>query len=411
MPSITRRTAIGLGITAFAARKALSAPSLEESFRAAAEQFKIPKAAAMVATKDKVLARLSYGTRDAVSAVPAGTQSIFSIASMTKAITSAAAMQLVEQGRLNLDDAASKVLPELANLPVLEGFDSGGAPQLSKARYEVTLRQLLSHTAGFAYDIWDPAVRRYNNPEPGSPARPKMLYLLTKSGTRWEYGTNVDWVGRMVEAVSKQSLEAYFQDHIFKPLGMNDTSFILPPAKFDRLVSGGQRLDSGELKESERVQPPPPKAYNGGGGLYSTAEDYIRFTQMFLRRGQSEGGVRILKESTVAAMASNQIGELSAGKMRTSNSSLSSDVDFHPGVEDRFGLAFLINTKGYDGGRAAGSLAWAGLFNTFYWIDPKSGISAVILMQFLPFCDTRAVGMLRSFERAVYTSLSNLTRS
>jgi CubicO group peptidase (beta-lactamase class C family) len=298
---------------------------------------------------------------------------------------------------LELDLPADNYLPALRDLPILEGFDDVGKPRFSTARYAVTLRQLLAHTAGFGYGWNHPLVFKL-----GAFEKP---FLVNKPGTQWHYGTNIDWVGRIVEAVSKQTLEAYFQQHIFQPLGMKDTSFILAPKKFDRFKGFYQRDAAGVLSENPRGQPPVPASFNGGGGLLSTADDYIRFTQMILRRGLAADGTRILQARTVEAMSSNQTGELEAGKIRSTTLSRSRDVDFHTGHSDRFGLGFLINPKPYDGGRSAGSLAWAGLYNTFYWIDPKRGISAVLMMNFLPFCDDAAIGMLRDFERSVYTHL------
>jgi CubicO group peptidase (beta-lactamase class C family) len=286
-------------------------------------------------------------------------------------------------------------------LKVLEGFDKTGNPVLRAATKPVTLRRLLTHTAGFAYDTWDGNLLRYN--QRGAKGVPP---LMSEPGTRWEYGTNLDWTGRLVETVSGQTLEAYFRRNICAPLGMLDTGFILPTEKFDRLVSSYQRQSDGSLKEGPRTPPPvPPKSFNGGGGLYSTAGDYVRFMQMILRRGRSSDRQQILRAETVDMMTSNQIGELSAGKMKSVRPERSSDVDFHPGFSDKFGFGFLINTVAYEGGRSAGSLAWAGLENTFYWIDPRRELCAVLLMQFLPFCDTEAMGVLRDFERAVYGSL------
>jgi methyl acetate hydrolase len=221
-----------------------------------------------------------------------------------------------------------------------------------------------------------------------------------------QYGTSLDWTGRLVEAVSGQTLEQYFQANILKPLGMNDTSFIVAPEKFERLVSVYNHQSDGSLKETPRVQPPPPKFYNGGGGLSSTAPDYIRFTQMILRRGRGSGSEMILQPKTVDQMASNQIGAIRAGILKTQRPNISADVDFHPGATDKFGLGFLINETAYEGGRSAGSLAWAGVYNTFYWIDPQRRLCAVLMMQFLPFVDSQAVGMLQDFEHAVYASLS-----
>jgi methyl acetate hydrolase len=374
MRTINRRSAVALGVGA--------------AFSAPAERHKVPVAVAMVADKDRILQQSKVGADE---------NSIFLIASMTKAITSAAAMQLVEKGSLELDAPAHNYLPALRDLPILEGVDDAGKPRFSTTRYAVTLRQLLAHTAGFGYPWNHPLVLKL-----GAFDKP---YLVNKPGTKWHYGTNIDWVGRIVEAVSKQTLEAYFLQHIFQPLGMKDTSFLLPPEKFDRFLGFYQRDAAGVLRENPRVQPPVPTSFNGGGGLLSTAADYIRFTQMILRRGLAADGTRVLQARTVKAMSSNQTGELEAGKIRSTMLSRSRDVDFHTGHSDRFGLGFLINPKPYDGGRSAGSLAWAGLYNTFYWIDPKRGISAVLMMNFLPFCDDAAMAMLREFERSVYTQL------
>ena len=208
-----------------------------------------------------------------------------------------------------------------------------------------------------------------------------------------------------MEKISGMSLEDYFQAHIFKALDMHDTSFIVSAAKFDRLVSTWQRQDNGTLVQQARKQPPPPKEFNGGGGLSSTTADYVRFMQMILHKGRGPDGTRLLRSETVDRMEVNQIGPLTAGKMKSFRPRYSSDVDIQPEHSEKWGLGFLINTDPYEGGRSAGSLAWAGIFNTFYWIDPKKSICGVIMMQFLPFVDSEAVGLLGDFERAVYRSL------
>lgn len=225
---------------------------------------------------------------------------------------------------------------------------------------------------------------------------------MFEPGARWQYGQGVDWAGRLVEAVSGLTLEDYFQQKIFQPLGMTDTSFILPEAKFPRLAGMYSRVANGPLEPVERKLPAPPKAFNGGGGLYSTAADYVRFMQMILNRGAGPNRQRVLKAATVRSMARNQIGTSPAGKMRSFKPLVSADVDIQPGHAEQWGLGFLINPVPYAGGRAARSLAWAGLFNTFYWIDPKRDRCGVILMQFLPFVDKEAVGLLDEFERSVY---------
>ncbi|MEO8130187.1 MAG: serine hydrolase domain-containing protein, partial [Bryobacteraceae bacterium] len=198
------------------------------------------------------------------------------------------------------------------------------------------------------------------------------------------------------------SLEDYFQAKILGPLEMRDTSYIMPEAKFDRLVSSYRRQPDGSLKQSTRALPKPPKEFNGGGGLYSTVGDYVRFMQMILGMGRGNNGARILQAKTVEKMTINQIGELTAGKMKSYQPQASSDVDIQPGFTEKWGLGFLINTTAYPGGRSAGSLAWAGIANTYYWIDPKKSRCGVLMMQYYPFVDSEAVGLLGDFERAVY---------
>jgi methyl acetate hydrolase len=371
-------------------------------------QHKIPLAVAMACTSSKTTYSGAFGKRDLASSVDVNADSIFGIASMTKPVTSVAAMQLVEQGKLKLDVPASTYLPELGKLDVLHGFDpKTGKPILKPATKPVTLRTLLTHTSGFCYDTWFADMLRWekesgNNFPLGTVA--PLTPLMFEPGSRWQYGTSADWSGRLVETVSGLTLEQYFQKNILEPLGMHDTSFLLPATKFDRLVAVSNRQPGGALKENPRTQPQPPKAFNGGGGLYSTASDYVRFMQMILRRGQGPKNEQILQAKTVDMMATNQIGSLSAGKLKTARPEISSDVDFHPGIRDGWGLGFLINSKRYDGARSAGSLAWAGIWNTYFWIDPRKGVAGVIMMQFLPFADKDGVAVLGDFERAVYAA-------
>jgi CubicO group peptidase (beta-lactamase class C family) len=361
----------------------------------------------MVASSDKILYSGAFGKRDAASGVAVQPDSIFQIASMTKAITSAAAMQLVERGKLKLDEPVARHLPELGKLDVLEGFDAAGKPVLRPARKPVTLRHLLTHTSGFAYPNWCEEMFKYTQatqPLPPGVVAP-LVPLAFEPGTRWQYGYSTDWTGRLVETVSGLNLEQYFQRNILQPLGMKDTSFIFPAEKFDRLVSQSRRQNGGPLQEVPRAIPPKPAAFNGGGGLTSTAPDYVKFMQMILRYGRSGVRDEILTAKSVEAMSVNQIGGLRAGILKTFQPNISSDVDVHPGEVDKWGLGFLINQVAYPGGRSAGSLAWAGIYNTFYWIDPSRGICGVIMMQFLPFVDREAVGLLGDFERSVYANI------
>jgi len=411
MPNVSRRhfsaALLALGAQAYRLRGA-TAGNISDTLRASLGRHKIPACVAMAATANKITYTGTFGQRDSTSGIPVTPESIFMIASMTKPVTSVAAMQLVEKGKLKLNEPASTYMKELGSLQVLHGFDpKTGKPILKPATRPVTLRTLLTHTSGFVYDTWFADMLRWEketgNAYPLGTVAP-LTPLMFEPGSRWQYGTSADWSGRLVETVSGLTLEDYFQKNILQPLGMRDTSFLVAPQKFDRLVSEYMRQPDGMLKENPRVLPPHPKMYNGGGGLYSTAPDYIRFTQMFLRRGKAVDGAVILKPETVDMMATNQIGALSAGKLKTARPAISSDVDFHPGFKDGFGFGFLINSKAYDGGRSAGSLAWAGVANTYFWIDPHKGMSGVIMMQFLPFADKEAIAVLGDFEHSVYAS-------
>jgi CubicO group peptidase (beta-lactamase class C family) len=407
MHPLNRREFAGATLAASAATSRLRAAeaTIGDTLRDGIATRKIPAVAAMAVSRGRTIFEGAYGVRDD-SGAPVRPDSIFAIASMTKAITTVAALQLVEAGNVKLDEPVAVYLPKLKNPRVLHGFTPSGAPILKPAKVPITLKHLLTHTSGLCYDTWDGQMFRYTStvkdyPPPGP--------LMFEPGARWQYGTGIDWAGRLVEAVSGMSLEDYFQAKIFRPLEMADTGFILPEAKFGRLVSAWQRTDSGELKQNPRKPPAPPTAFNGGGGLYSTTADYVRFMQMILGKGAAANGVQILSARTVESMELNQIGALSAGKMKSYRPDNSSDVDIQPGFDEKWGLGFLINTTPYPGGRSAGSLAWAGIWNTYYWIDPARAVCAVIMMQYLPFVDREAVGLLADFERAVYRSLSAKT--
>lgn len=334
--------------------------------------------------------------------------SVFRIASMTKAVTATAAMQLVEQGLLSLDQPARDVLPVLADTQVLDGFDSAGAPVLRAPRGDITLRNLLTHTAGFVYDTWNAAMFRYAELTGLPAARTGRLAALKAPlgfdpGTRWEYGINIDVAGRMVEVASGMNLEAYMQRHIFGPLGMADTSFIQRPEWQPRLAAVHARQADGALKPLDiPVQSDEREFFPGGGGLFSTAPDYLRFLQALIK-----GGEPILKPETVALMGQNHIGALDVQPMRSQIPRLSNDVELFPGMVKKWGLSFLINTEAGPAGRSAGSLAWAGLNNTYYWLDPAKRVAGVLMTQVLPFADADVLKALDDFEAAVYETIKS----
>ena len=405
MPVISRRAFIAG--TAGTASSILYAQAVNEQvdevLRSGIARRKIPAAVGSIADRRKTLYAGAFGVRDE-SGVPVRVESIFRIASMTKPVTTVAALQLVEQGKVSLSEPAAKHLRQLANLEVVEGFDASGKPILQPARTPVTVHHLLTQTSGFCYSIWDERMSRYSAAKVENPPT-KPGPLMFEPGTQWKYGQGTAWAARLVEAITGDTLEDYFQKNILRPLGMLDTSYIFPEAKFDRLVGVYQRDVSGELKPNARRMPSRPTTFNGDGGLFSTAADYVRFMQMILNRGAGPDGARILKPQTVESMLRNQIGGLSAGKMQSFDPRSSADVDFQPGHTEKWGFGFLINTSPYAGGRSEGSGAWGGMNNTFFWIDPKRDRCGVLLMQYLPFVDKEAVGLLSDFERVAYRYL------
>lgn len=322
---------------------------------------------------------------------------------MTKAITSVACMQLVEQGRIGLHQALGAVIPKLANPQVIAGFDAEERPILRPARREITLHDLLTHTAGFVYEMWNPEIGRYLRAT-GKPGMATGLVaalevpLAFDPGERWEYGIGTDWAGKVVEAVSGQTLGAYFDEHIFGPLGMTSTQFGAPVT--ERLVTVHNRDSAGGLRPGSSGRIGRPELQSGGGGLFSTGPDYLRFLAALLR-----GGGPVLRPETVALMGQNQIGALDVSRMESVMPPVSNTVDFFPGMVKGWGYGFVINTEAGPAGRSANSLAWAGLPNCYYWLDPARHVAGLTMMQILPFADPGALAVLEGFESALYAGL------
>jgi CubicO group peptidase (beta-lactamase class C family) len=382
---------------------------IDAALRAAVDAKEVPGVVAMAATDKGVMYEGAFGTRDLGKGPAMTRDTVFRIASMTKAVTCVAAMQLVEQGKLKLEEPVPDIDAALSAPQVLEGFDAAGAPKLRPAKRPITLRHLLTHTAGFSYETWDANTVRYvkatgmPSTVTGKVAALRMP-LAFDPGDRWEYGVNIDWVGRIVESVSGKPIDVYFRDHVFAPLGMKDSGFVTSPEQRARQASVHQRKPDGSLDPQPLETPFTPEFYAGGGGLYSTAPDYLAFVQMLLNEG-SFNGARILKPETVALMGKNHIGDIEAGILKTTMPQRSADVDFFPGISLKWGLGYMINMAPGPNGRSAGSLTWAGLFNSYYWIDPARRVTGVILTQILPFADPRAVKLYGQFERGVYDAL------
>ena len=383
--------------------------SIDTSFRQAVESKAMPGIVAVAATDKGILYEGAFGKRELGKDAPMTRDTVVWIASMTKAITATAAMQFVEKGKLSLERPASEVVPELAAVKVLEGFDAGGKPRLRAPKRPITLRHLLTHTAGFAYEIWASEIVQYQaaTGTPGITTCTNAALttpLLFDPGDRWAYGINLDWVGKMVEAVSGQKLDRYFQENIFGPLGMTDTSFKLSASQRARLASVHQRGADAALTPIEFGLPQEPEFLMGGGGLYGTASDYLAFALMIMKGGSSKGG-QLLRPETVALMAQNHIGALEVGVFKSAIPALSNDIELFPGMSKKWGLSFLINGAQAPTGRTAGSLAWAGLANTYFWIDRTKRVCGVFLSQLLPFYDRTAIDLLVKFETEVYRAL------
>jgi methyl acetate hydrolase len=403
--------ATSVGATTFGRANAQGgAARIDGVLRQAVDARDVPGVVAMAATDKGVLYEGAFGARELDKGPAMTLDTVFRIASMTKAIASVAVMQLVEQGKLKLEEPVPNIDPALASPQVLEGFDASGAPKLRPAKRPITLRHLLTHTAGFSYDIWDANTGRYVKAS-GMPARAtgKVASIRTPlsfdPGDKWEYGVNIDWVGRLVEATSGQPLDAYFRDKIFSPVGMKDSGYVTSAEQRARQARVHARQADGVLVPQPLEAPPvAAEFWSAGGPLYSTARDYLVFLQMLLNGG-SLNGVRVLRPETVADMAKNHTGDIPAGVLKTQMPALSNDVDFFPGAQIRWGLGYMLNLQAGPNGRSAGTVSWGGIFNTYYWLDPAKRVTGLIMTQILPFADQRAVKLYGQFERGVYDTL------
>ncbi|MEK9722478.1 MAG: serine hydrolase domain-containing protein [Rhodospirillaceae bacterium] len=341
---------------------------------------------------------------------PLQPDTVYWLHSMTKPITAGGVMQLVEQGRIGLDDDCGALVPALANPNVLEGFDADGQPIMRPAWGAITLRRLLTHTAGFVYDNWNPMQRAwmektgtqridfYTDPAKCPP-------LGFDPGARWEYGINIDWAGKVLEAVTGETLEHYLRTKVLEPLGMASTGYVLTASMRERL-SGVHRRDAAGTIHADVLEvpdPQDPRTFTGGGQMFGTVSDYARFMRMILNEGELDG-VRVLAADTVRSMAQNHMGDILVGTMPAAIPEHTCPFDLYPGVPKQWGLSFMINMEDLPGRRRAGSLAWGGLRNTYFWIDPKSGIAAAFFTQMLPFVDPKTVAVFDDFERAVYAT-------
>jgi len=380
---------------------------VDEVLQSAVARGDVPGVVALAARADGVFYEGAAGKRAADAGDPITPDTMLRIASMTKMVTTTAALQLSEQGRLDLDAPVDTYRPEFADLQVLEGFDDS-TPRLLPPRSRATVRQLMTHTAGLAYWIFNRDIDRYEqitgtpNILPGTVGVFRSP-LASDPGTRFEYGINIDWLGRVIEAVSGQPLDVYIQANITGPLGMASTTAKMTAAQRANSTPVHVRADDGSWVVTDIDWAQEPEYWGGGHFLYSTPRDYLRFQRMLLGGGSFEG-VQILRSATVEDAFRNHIGALNwPPSQPTAHPELSAQVDLGPNL--KWGLGLLLNEDQAPGMRAPFSGAWAGLFNTHFWVDPKSGVTGSIFSQVLPFADPPALQMYIDYEAALYASL------
>jgi methyl acetate hydrolase len=381
---------------------------LERAVRAEAP---VAGVVAMVTDRDGTVYEGAAGSRRLGGEQAMTTDTVFALFSTTKAVTATAVLQLVEEGRLDLDAPARSYVPEIGDLKVLDGFDADGAPRTRDPARDITTRHLLTHTAGFGYDFFNEHYNRLAT-DHGQPsiitATNACLQtpLLFDPGERWEYGSNIDWAGHVVEGVTGERLGDVFAARIFQPLGIEETSFELDDRLRARAATMHARGEDGSLTPMDDFElPQPPEKHMGGHGLYGTVGDYMRFIRMWLDDGRGEHGV-VLRPDTVRMAVQNHLGDLKVTMLPGVIPSLSNDAEFFPGLSKSWSLPFMVNDEQAPTGRPAGGLGWAGLANLFYWVDRENGYGGFWATQILPFGDATSFGGYLEFETALYSSLA-----
>jgi methyl acetate hydrolase len=391
----------GGGMTALESRR------IDELLERGVASGAVPGVAAVVVSRDGVLYDGAAGRRSVEDPTPVTSDTMFRNASLTKALASVGALQLVEQGRLRLEQPVASILPDFGDLQVLEGFD-GDRPRLRPPASQATIGQLFNHTAGHGYWFSNEDLLRYHavtgTPNVLSGAKASIYTpLLFDPGTEWQYGVGTDWLGLAIEAVSGQGLDAYLAEHVFEPLGMSDTTFSPIVEQRARLMPVHARTVDGSLVLSGFELPASPEIRMAGTSSYGTSTDYGRFMSMLLAEG-TYGGARILRSETVELAFTDHLGGIALPEvMRSSVPELLNDVPSLP-VPQGWGLGFHLVQEDLEGMRRAGTGDWAGLFNTYFWVDRRSGVGAALFTQVLPFFDQRVIELLVGFEQAVYAN-------
>jgi len=390
------------------ARKPLSKQRLDDVLaRATQGADRVPGVVAMITDREGNIYEGAAGERTLGHGEPMTLDTTFALFSTTKAITGTAVLQCVEEGLLDLDAPAATYVPDIGELKVLDGFDAGGNPVLREPKRDITTRMLLLHTAGFGYDFFNESYNRLSQ-EHGQPSvitcskAALTTPLLFDPGEKWEYGTNIDWAGQVVESIRGQRLGDVMRQRIFEPLEMADTAFTMSPSMKDRLAPIHQRESDGSLTPLIGFElPAEPEVHMGGHGLHGTVGDYMKFIRMWLNDGAGTSG-RVLSSETVAAAVQNGLEGQHVGLLPGVLPTLSNDAEFFPGVPKGWAYSFMTNEEVAPTGRPAGSLAWAGLANLYYWIDRQTGVGGFWATQILPFADAGSINGYLEFETAVY---------
>lgn len=387
---------------------AITGTRVDEVLRTAVESGTLPHVVATAADADGPIYEGAFGPKAVGKPEPVTVDTLYRIASMTKMVTTVAALQLVERGELDLDEAVPKYRPEFADLKVLDGWD-GDEPRLRDPRAFATVRQLVTHTSGLGYWFWNADLVRWEakTGTGNTLAGTKDAFtapLVAEPGTRVEYGTNTDWLGLVVEAVSGQPLDAYFDEHILGPLGMAQTTFHPTEQQRENLVAVHLHDEQTGAWNATTVDwSTAPDWWAGGHGLYCPPSEYLRFQRMLLSNGTLEGS-KILEATTVEDAFANQIGDLDwPAAIATAEPATTADFNAGPGY--KFGFGLLRNTADIPGMRRAGSGAWAGIFNTHFWVDRTAGVTGAVYTQTLPFVEPEVFQVYADFERALYEAL------
>lgn len=369
---------------------------------------RVPGVVAMVTDRKGNIYEGAAGVRDLSTNVPMTTDSVFAIFSTTKAITGTCVLQCVEEGLLDLDAPAKNYAPALGKLQVLDGFDNSGNPITRAPKRDVTTRMLMLHTAGFGYDFFNAQYNRlaedHGQPSVITASRGSIeTPLLFDPGDQWEYGTNIDWAGQVVEGVRGKRLGEVMKDHVFDPLGMSDIGFVMNPSMASRRATIHLRGQDGSLDpQTDLVLTQEPEVDMGGHGLYSTVGEYMKFIRMWLNDGDGANG-RVLKKETVAMAVKNGLKDhQKVVALPGVIPWLSNEAEFFPGLKKSWSFTFMVNDEQAPTGRPANSIGWAGLANLYYWIDQKNGIGGFWATQILPFADASSFGGYIDFESTAY---------